>query len=274
MIKAVLFIIGFGICLYPVIGSATAQYRLNHVVDTYEKKVENCDRTYLNELTENAREYNEALYRSKEGLAEEKYQELLNIAGTGIMGSIEIPKIDVNLPIYHGTSEEVLSVGVGHVEGTSLPVGGIGTRAVLSGHRGLPDAKLFTRLDELELGDLFFLHMLGKVLAYKVVEIEIIKPDETDVLSIVPEKDLTTLVTCTPYGLNTHRLIVTGERVPYTESEYQEIESEIGSLREVAFSGLPFFFAFLGIGKLVRVKKKKHGKVRIKGGRRKCVSRK
>ena len=176
------------------------------------------------------------------------------------MGSLEIPKISVNLPIYHGTDEEVLSTGIGHMEGTSLPIGGNNTRTILAGHRGLPNSKLFTRLDELEKGDYFFIHVLDEVLAYEVIDIEVIEPEDSGKLGVAPEKDLATLLTCTPYGLNTHRLIVTGERVAYDEVEYGLIKKELMSFRELFFAILPFAFFCIGIGKVIKNRKSKKRK--------------
>ena len=144
---------------------------------------------------------------------QEQYEELLNLSGTGIMGYIEIPQIDCKLPIYHGTEAAVLQIAIGHINGSSLPVGGPGTHTILSGHRGLPSARLFSRLDELETGDRFMLHVLDETLTYEVDQIRIVLPDELDELSIEEGQDLCTLVTCTPYGINTHRLLVRGHRV-------------------------------------------------------------
>ena len=158
------------------------------------------------------------------------------------MGSIEIPSININLPIYHGTSDEVLSAGVGHLNESSLPVGGINTRSVLTGHRGLPNSKLFTRLDELEIGDLFFIRVLNETLAYKVSDIEVIEPEDVSGLEIEAGKDLVSLITCTPYGLNTHRLVVTGERTEYEPAIYENIESKNMSIREYVFLAIPFVF--------------------------------
>ena len=148
-----------------------------------------------------------------------EYQEILNYTGDGIMGYVEIPDIDVNLPIYHGTSEEVLQDGAGHLEASSLPVGGEGTHAVISAHRGLPSAKLFSDLDELETGDVFFIHILNETHAYQVDQIQVVKPDELDSLRVVDGQDLVTLLTCTPYAVNTHRLLVRGVRIPYEEAK-------------------------------------------------------
>lgn len=159
----------------------------------------------------------------------EEYHQLLNMGDNGVMGSISIPKIGVELPLYHGTEEKELAKGVGHYEGSSLPVGGTDTHTVLSGHRGLPSADLFTRLDEVEKGDLFIINTLGRDITYKVDQIKTVLPDQTEDLSIVPGKDYATLVTCTPYGINTHRLLIRGERtenIPEEERKSMEEEAE------------------------------------------------
>ena len=161
---------------------------------------------------------------------------------TGVMGVIVIPKISVKLPIYHGTEEDVLAVGAGHMEGSALPVGGENTRCVITGHRGLPNSKLFTRLDELKKEDLFFLDVCGRTLAYEVSKIEVIEPEITEVLEPEKGEDLVSLITCTPYGLNTHRLVVTGKRVPYRESERKNLPKKVPSIRELFFDGLPAAF--------------------------------
>lgn len=269
LLKIILFCLGIGICSYPIISNVVSQMYLNHTIATYQKQVESCDDSNLEEILEDAQEYNQILFQSKESvlhpsqaniLNSESYYRILNLFGNGIMGSIEIPKIGVNLPIYHGTSDEVLSVAVGHIEGTSLPIGGKNTRTVLSGHRGLPNSKLFTRLDELIIGDFFFIRVLNQTLAYEVLDIEVIHPDDVDKLELIPDQDLVTLLTCTPYGLNTHRLIVTGTRVPYIEKEYNEIEEEMMSYRELIFMSIPFVFIILGITNAVKKKiRKKRG---------------
>lgn len=244
------------ICSYPLVSSIVEQKNLKDTVTTYQEQIESTHTSEFEDEMSLAREYNSILYQSKgkvidqvsnSMLSAENYNQILNLTGNGIMGNVEIPKINVNLPIYHGTSDEVLANGAGHMEGTSLPVGGKNTRTVLAGHTGLPNSKLFTRLDELEEGDLFYIKVCDEVLAYKVVGIEVIEPDEIDKLEIVPEKDLVTLLTCTPYGLNTHRLIVTGERVTYVEEEYQSIEAELTSSREIVFNVIPFVFVLLGV---------------------------
>ena len=157
--------------------------------------------------------------------AAENYDSQLNIAGNGIMGYVEIPKIQVNLPIYHGTDAEVLDRGVGHLLGSSLPVGGENAHTILSGHSGMASQKMFTDLEQLTQGDVFYLNVLNETLAYQVTEINAVLPYETDLLGIVPGEDLCTLVTCTPYGINTHRLLVRGSRIPYEEATVMEEES-------------------------------------------------
>ena len=178
------------------------------------------------------------------------------MTASGIMANIEIPCIDVSLPIYHGTDDDALNNGVGHLKESSLPVGGKSTRSILTGHRGLPTAKLFTRLDELEKGDLFYIHVCNKTLAYRIMKIEIIKPEELDKLDIEEGKDLVTLVTCTPYGINTKRLIVTGERIPYNKTTKQSIKKKNLSIRECTFILLPLLLMFMIFILLVVIKRK------------------
>lgn len=251
----------FGVLLlaYPLVSNYVQQRYQNDAVATYQKEVNQKDKAELEREYDDAIEYNDMLYQTNGAivdnmdtgiLSDDHYNSLLN-QSNGIMGSIEIPKINVSLPIYHGTSDEVLSTGIGHWQGTSLPVGGENTRSVLTGHRGLPGSKLFTRLDEMEKGDLFFIKVLEKTLAYKVKDIQTILPDELDALQIEEGEDLVSLVTCTPYGINTHRLVVTGERVAYEETAYESIEHEMPSLRELVFTALPF--AVLGIVLIMKI---------------------
>lgn len=178
-------------------------------MSAYEKTVEKVSLDECKEELREAQNYNSLLACD---IRQENYDKLLNPMGNGIMGILWVPKIDVKLPIYHGTSEEVLSQGVGHIYGTSLPVGGDATHCLLAAHRGLPEATLFTHLDEMGIGDLFYLNIMGKLLSYKVCEIQTISPEETEGLQIQAGEDLVSLITCTPYGINTHRLVVTGER--------------------------------------------------------------
>ena len=265
-IRTILFIAGLLLCAYPLIASVMDQNYQQSVLKTYQGEMNQTSDAKVQEAKKEAIRYNEMLWQAngiivgnmEQGiLGEESYQEQLNLSGTGMMGTISIPKINVNLPIYHGVEEEVLVNGVGHLPESSLPVGGENTHCLLTGHRGLPNAKLFTRLDEMETGDLFFVTVCGEKLAYQVSEIDIIHPEDVEGLGIQAEKDLVSLITCTPYGLNTKRLVVTGERIPYTEKQEQEIVPGSMSFRELVFTALPFLYLVVGIGSMIR---KKRGK--------------
>lgn len=244
--RNLLFWAGFLICIFPVISNIVERQRQADAVATYRQTMEKEDEKEIEEKWRQANEYNEMLFQAKGGIVEEteekKYEELLNIHGTDIMGSLEIPKIQVELPIYHGTEDEVLSNGIGHLEGTSLPIGGENTHSVLTGHRGLPSSKLLVRLDEMKIGDLFFIHTYKEVMAYKVEDIMVVKPEDTAWMEIKGEKDLVSLVTCTPFGINSHRLIVTGHRVDYKEKEYIKIKPQLPSVREIIVTVFPILF--------------------------------
>lgn len=244
--RNLLFWAGFLICIFPVISNMVERQRQADAVATYRQTMEKEDEKEIEEKWRQANEYNEMLFQAKGGIVEEteekKYEELLNIHGTDIMGSLEIPKIQVELPIYHGTEDEVLSNGIGHLEGTSLPIGGENTHSVLTGHRGLPSSKLLVRLDEMKIGDLFFIHTYKEVMAYKVEDIMVVKPEDTAWMEIKGEKDLVSLVTCTPFGINSHRLIVTGHRVDYKEKEYIKIKPQLPSVREIIVTVFPILF--------------------------------
>lgn len=244
--RNLLFWAGFLICIFPVISNIVERQRQADAVATYRQTMEKEDEKEIEEKWRQANEYNEMLFQAKGGIVEEteekKYEELLNIHGTDIMGSLEIPKIQVEHPIYHGTEDEVLSNGIGHLEGTSLPIGGENTHSVLTGHRGLPSSKLLVRLDEMKIGDLFFIHTYKEVMAYKVEDIMVVKPEDTAWMEIKGEKDLVSLVTCTPFGINSHRLIVTGHRVDYKEKEYIKIKPQLPSVREIIVTVFPILF--------------------------------
>lgn len=244
--RNLLFWAGFLICIFPVISNIVERQRQADAVATYRQTMEKEDEKEIEEKWRQANEYNEMLFQAKGGIVEEteekKYEELLNIHGTDIMGSLEIPKIQVELPIYHGTEDEVLSNGIGHLEGTSLPIGGENTHSVLTGHRGLPSSKLLVRLDEMKIGDLFFIHTYKEVMAYKVEDIMVVKPEDTAWMEIKGEKDLVSLVTCTHFGINSHRLIVTGHRVDYKEKEYIKIKPQLPSVREIIVTVFPILF--------------------------------
>ena len=217
-----ILLIGLSLLLYPTVSDYWNSFHQTRAIATYAENVAKLDNNQYDQLWEDARAYNEALcfrsnpyYLSEEQKAQ--YESLLDVSGLGVMGYIEIPKIDVSLPIYHGTEESVLQIAVGHLDWTSLPVGGESTHCVLSGHRGLPSAKLFTNLDKLREGDTFLLRILDEVLTYEVDQILIVEPQETGALKIEEGKDYCTLVTCTPHGINTHRLLVRGHRIDNIE---------------------------------------------------------
>ncbi len=218
----IVFFVGVSVLLYPTVSDYWNSLHQSQAIATYADSVENMDEQDYEKLWDAAVSYNQKLFQSGHGLGlkdeeKEEYNELLDVSGTGIMSYIEIPKIKCSLPVYHGTDEGVLQIAVGHIEGSSLPVGGLNTHCVLSGHRGLPSAKLFSNLDKLEEGDIFMIRTLDQTLTYEVDQIRIVLPDEVEDLKIEEGKDLCTLVTCTPYGINTHRLLVRGHRVANQE---------------------------------------------------------
>ncbi len=221
------FLLALGLTLYPVISNYVNQKYASQIQTAYQEVMEQVDDAALREAKEQADIYNHSLIPgateaySQEGLlaAASDYDSQLNLAGNGIMGYVEIPKISVNLPIYHGTENDSLERGIGHLLGSSLPVGGESTHSILSGHSGMASQKMFTDLEQLTAGDVFYLHVLDETLAYQVVEINTVLPYDTSLLGIAPGEDLCTLVTCTPYGVNTHRLLVRGSRIPYAEAE-------------------------------------------------------
>ena len=230
---AVLFLTALGLTLYPLISNYVNQKYASEIQTAYQVLIQQTDESVLQEAKQRATAYNLAITPgtadaySEESLssAAKNYDSQLDIAGSGIMGYVEIPKIQVNLPIYHGTDAEVLDRGVGHLLGSSLPVGGENTHTILSGHSGMASQKMFTDLEQLAQGDVFYLNVLNETLAYQVIQISTVLPYETDLLEIVPGKDLCTLVTCTPYGVNTHRLLVRGSRIPYEEAAVLEEET-------------------------------------------------
>ena len=227
IILLIVFIVGLSLLLYPTFSDWWNSMHQSRAVASYVEQVANIDDDQYDRIWNAAWEYNASLSdRSNSFLLEEEekteYNALLNVGGTGIMGYIEVPTIGITLPIYHGTDEAVLQVAVGHLEWTSLPVGGEGSHCVVSGHRGLPSARLFTDLDKLVIGDQFIIRVLDEILTYEVDQILIVEPHETDALMAERGQDLCTLVTCTPYGINTHRLLVRGHRVE-TQEEAQAI---------------------------------------------------
>ncbi len=227
MILILILVVGLSLMLYPSFSNWWNEAHQSRAIAAYSQEVSKLDENRYDELWQQAREYNRSLVgRENAYLLDDsqkaEYERLLDVSGMGIMGYIEIPSLKVSLPIYHGTEESVLQVAVGHLEWTSLPVGGESTHCVLSGHRGLPSAKLFTDLDRLVVGDRFRLGVLDQVLPYEVDQILIVEPQDTEALLIEEGKDLCTLVTCTPYGINTHRLLVRGHRVE-TEKDAKNV---------------------------------------------------
>jgi len=222
IILILIFLIGLSLVLYPTVADYWNSLHQSRAIATYAEEVANIDTDKYTEVWQTAVEYNRSL-RNRDNifiLSDEQkvqYDELLNVGGNGVMGYIEIPSIGVSLPVYHGTDEAVLQIAIGHLEWTSLPVGGESTHCVVSGHTGLPSAKLFTNLNQLEKGDTFLFRILDETLTYEVDQILIVLPQETDALHIEEDKDLCTLVTCTPYGVNSHRLLVRGHRVENAE---------------------------------------------------------
>lgn len=225
------FLTALGITLYPIISNYVNQKYASKIYTEYEEMIQNVDDTSLKDARRLAEQYNNALAPvsayEQESLSEasQNYNTLLNMGGNGIMGYVEIPPIQVTLPIYHGTDSETLERGIGHLLGSSLPIGGVSTHSVLSGHSGLAGQKMFTDLLQVKEGDVFYLHVLGETLAYQVVSLNTVLPYDTSLLGITPGADLCTLITCTPLAVNTHRLLVTGERIPYESA--QEIQAEM-----------------------------------------------
>ena len=234
LVICIIFLAGLSLLLYPFVANQWNNYRQKQLISGYEQVVsdkEAAEGIDYDAERKKAEDYNEALLPcvlpDSFALAESSgvdpvYMNTLNIAGDEMMGSVEIPKINIKIPIYHTTEEDVLNKGAGHLEGSSLPVGGANTHAVISAHRGLPSASLFTDLDQMKVGDHFLIHVLDETLCYEVDKISVVKPEDTSALAVEDGQDLVTLLTCTPYGVNTDRLLVRGHRVPYVEEEVKE----------------------------------------------------
>lgn len=239
IVVSLLFLAGLSLLLYPLVSNQWNNYRQSKLISTYEEVVS--EKTSAGEIdykaeASRATAYNEALLPSilpdsfavAEASDEDKeYMSCLNITDDGMMGYVEIPKINIKIPVFHTTEDEVLQKAAGHLEGSSLPIGGANTHSVISAHRGLPSATLFTDLDKLEDGDHFLLYILDDVLCYEVDNVSVVEPDETGGLAVEEGEDLVTLLTCTPYGVNSQRLLVRGHRVPYVESEMEEIPTSL-----------------------------------------------
>lgn len=244
IIALIIILIGMGMAFYPWISNWMFNHRTESMVEAYTASVEDDPSIDVEAILAEAQSYNQALlsgsvvltdpfsYENTESDSGADYNSVLNLDGSGLMCFIEIPKIDVYLPVYHGTSFEVLEKGAGHVEDTALPIGTTGGRPVISAHTGLNTAKMFSDLTDMKEGDLFFIHILNETLAYRVVGTEVIEPDDISSLSAEEGRDLVTLLTCTPYGVNSHRLLVTGERTEYTDeirAEADALEMDSGS---------------------------------------------
>ena len=278
LLCGLLLLTAFGIMLYPMISTAVNEKYASVIEVAYEEEVKELDTASLDAAWEEAEEYNRLLsnHYSKEDIlsAERSYDDLLDPSGNGIMGYIDIPKLSIHLPIYHGTSASVLDKGIGHLVGSSLPIGGEGTHCVLTGHSGSASNRLFSDIDGLEYGDIFRLEILNRVLTYKVCDINTVLPYETELLEAIKGEDLCTLVTCTPFGVNTHRLLVRGERCediaettdePETEAKAEEQETVStweAEYRKGLFAGMILTAAIIILLLMIRVfqKQDRHGK--------------
>ncbi len=266
ILVALLFLVGFGVLIYPTVSNQWNTYRQSRLISNYEAALEPMTEEDYTAEWEKARAFNDSftennIYGDAFGsedtdLQDTEYWKVLNIAGDGVMGYLSIPKINIKLAIYHGTGEEVLQTGVGHLNGTKLPIGGTGTHAVLAAHRGLPSARLFTDIDQLEAGDMFYIHVLDETLAYQVDQIlPMVDKDDTaaisEALKIDPEADQVTLFTCTPYGVNSHRLLVRGTRVPYNGEE--EVQATVAETMVKAVQNYYMLYLLLGLSVTVLV---------------------
>lgn len=252
----IIFLFGLSLLLYPFIANQWNGYRQKRLISSYDQTVaeqEASEGIDYEAEWERAEAYNEALLPSilpdsfavaEASGEDEEYMSCLNITGNGMMGKVEIPKIDITIPIFHTTEEEVLQNAAGHLEGSSLPIGGENSHAVISAHRGLPSAALFTDLDKLEEGDHFLLHILDDTLCYQVDKISVVEPEDTAVLAVEDGEDLVTLLTCTPYGVNSHRLLVRGHRVSY---ELEEIKDEKLSLTNMSLHTNYLLWVIVGL---------------------------
>lgn len=246
IVAALLAVIGVGLLLYPTASAWTHQYHQSSLVDSVHKRTSIAIPAAQEQIAA-AHEYNKAIrsgarlapntnvpladiHATESRLGLWDYNKILNLSETGLMGRILVPKSEIDLPIYHGTSEDTLSKGAGHLQGTSLPVGGVGTRTVITAHRGLANAAMFTHLDKVEVGDIFTLNIFDQVLSYKVFDIKVVAPEENEEVLAIADRDLATLVTCTPLGINSHRILVTGERITPTPIDAAKLATEASHL--------------------------------------------
>ena len=236
VLRLTALLLAFSILLYPAVSNYLYEKNSARVISSYDEEAMKISKAEKDQMLLEARTYNKEMlkniqlldpFSTKKKEKNKRYERILNVNGSGMMGYIRIPKIQVELPVYHGTHEAVLQMGIGHFEGTSLPVGGESTHAVLTGHRGLPSKRLFTDMDKLSRGDIFYIKILGETLAYKIDRILTVLPEDTKALSIVSGKDYVTLVTCTPYAVNTHRMLVRGYRIPYEDAVKEVPDKEV-----------------------------------------------
>lgn len=258
IVVAIILIAGVGLLAYPTIADYVNELHSSKAIGSYVEKTKDLSKEEKENLLEEAREYNKSLvdkinryYLNEE--ERKRYDHILDITKTGIMAYIEIPKLNVYMPVYHGTDEGVLQIAAGHLPGSSFPVGGESTHSLISGHSGLPSAKLFTDIDKLQEGDLFFVHVFDEVLAYRVNQIKVVLPDDVETLEIEKGKDYVTLITCTPYGVNSHRLLVRGERTVYKAPE-SKIEDRIEkNNRKYTMLSAGVILALISMGFLISV---------------------
>lgn len=269
-IRIIVLLFFVGILFYPTISDYLSRIHSSQVIQSYEKSVIGLDQETKDKMLKEAQEYNASLMNQTEiydpFMSIEKvnkdYMSLLNSNGDGVMGYLQIPKIDVKLPIYHTTSDKVLQKGVGHLYGTSLPIGGESSHTALSGHRGLPSSSLFTDLDLLQIGDIFYMEILGNTNAYQIDQIKTVLPTDTQDLEIVEGEDYITLITCTPYSVNTHRLLVRGTRIDY-EKAVEEVPNEVNNGIHIPFEVQVLLIGFIGmiaIYLLLNLRRKRHEK--------------
>lgn len=266
VILLIAFFVGLSVLLYPSISSYWNAKTQSEAIVDYESMLSQFKPEDYTAIFEEADVYNQKLLQLKEPLVDytqlTEYNSILDISGTGMMGYITIPKISQELPVYHGTSDSVLSVAVGHLEGTSLPVGGKSTHSVVSAHRGLPTAVLFTHLDRMEIGDIFYFTILDRTITYEVDQIRIVEPNDTGLIRIVEDKDYCTLLTCTPYGINTQRLLVRGHQVDLSQTRNIYVANEayrIEPLVVMPVVALPIIFVLLIYVMFAPVKKETLG---------------
>ena len=260
IIFGLMFLIGFGILVYPTVADQWNTYRQSRLISSYERTISDMEPEDFTAEWEKAQAFNDTLTQNSiygdvfgeedQELEDTDYWQVLNVGGDGVMGYLSIPKINIKLSIYHGTSDEVLQTGVGHLNGTKLPIGGESTHSVLAAHRGLPSARLFTDIDQLEKGDMFYIHVLDETLAYQVDQIlDMVDKDDHETLEkalqIEEGKDQVTLFTCTPYGVNSHRLLVRGTRVPYNGEE-ETVSTPVDTMLE-AVQNYYMIYLILGL---------------------------